>query len=148
MNAGETNTGRKKVLVVDGSQAECSYIENILRKEDYEVFTALNSQEALNIFNKHEPNACVLEIFLPSSGINGLELLKKIKERDRTAGCIILTSVDNMTNREAARMFGADAYFVKPADTEVILETIKIALHAQEKLRALEKLGNVKKGQG
>lgn len=130
---------QKKILIIDGDKSAVSDLKEILEKEDYLLFTASDSPEAMNLFEQIKPDICIIEISLPSPEVSGLALLKKIKEKDVTTRCIILTSVDDKTKRKIAKDFGADAYFRKPMDKDVLLETLNIAIHAQKLLREKDK---------
>jgi len=126
---------QKKILIVDGDKTASSNLKEILEKEGHLLFTASDSPEAMDIFEQNKPDICIIEISLPSPEVSGLALLKKIKEKDVTTRCIILTSADDKTKRKIAKDFGADAYFTKPMDKDVLLETLNIAIHAQRLLR-------------
>ena len=126
---------QKKILIVDGDKTASSNLKEILEKEGYLLFTAADSPEAMDLFEQNKPDICIIDISLPSPEVSGLALLKKIKEKDITTRCIILTSVDDRIKRQLAKTFGADAYFTKPMDKDVLLETLNIAIHAQRLLR-------------
>lgn len=126
---------QKKILIIDEDEQASSSLKKILKNGGYELFVASTVQKAESILEENRPDICIIDINLPASGVNGLSLLKQIKDKDMITRCIVVTSIDDKANRQTAKAIGADAYFIKPADTVVLIDTIKIAIHAQEKLR-------------
>ena len=111
----------KKILVVDDE----SNIRQLYREEfedmGYEVTTVADGAEALTVLETIEIDLVTLDMRMPD--IDGIETLRKMKEKKSTLPIIICTAYE-----EYKHDFGSwcsDAYVVKSADTSLLRETIK-----------------------
>ena len=105
----------EKILVVD----DIPNIREIFLSafEEYNIVTAASGEEALGILNRpHDIDLIVLDVMLP--GINGLELLRKIKEKDRDCKIVIMTAHSSKDIAIEALRRDADEYIEKPFDLE------------------------------
>ena len=68
---------KTKILVVDDEHLIRWSLEQNLKKQGYEVLTASNGEEALKLVHEEQPELILLDIQMP--GINGLEVLEKVK---------------------------------------------------------------------
>lgn len=85
-----------------------------LRKFDrdvYEVRTASNGQEALDLVQQKAPHLLVLDINMPV--LDGFGVLEKLPKERRTFPVIILTNFDDQANRDRGAALGVSDYFVK-----------------------------------
>ena len=73
----------RRILVADGNSDARDLLEFILRRENYEVTTVNNGQQALQSVLDHPPRVLVLETLLP--GMNGLEVIKELRARSQFA---------------------------------------------------------------
>ncbi len=115
---------QKKVLIVEDEKDICKYMKRILEHEGWQAFAALDGEQALRIFAKERPQACLIDIHMPS-GIDGMEILSRIKTIDKAAKCIMITCVDDTDKGQEAEELGADGYFIKPLDTDKIHQLIE-----------------------
>ena len=93
---------------------------------------AASSEEALIKSNRFSPNLIFLDIHLP--GLNGLELSKTLRSRDKSAVIVILTNHDGREYRQAAYQCGAD-FFISKGESAVdeilsVAETVVTGAHA------------------
>jgi len=103
-----------RVLVVDDEPNAVELLQEFLTGKGYEVITASNGKEALQMLKAERPHLILLDVRMP--GMNGLEALRQIREIDREVGVIMVTAVnEEETGREALRL-GAFDYIVKPLD--------------------------------
>jgi DNA-binding NtrC family response regulator len=94
---------------------------------------AYDGREALSMVAADQPEVMVLDLKMP--GIDGLEVLRQVKQRHPQTEVIILTGHgSDAEEREAARL-GAFAYLRKPADIELLAETMKRAHRKVETAR-------------
>jgi len=106
--------GHNKIMVVDDDASVSSLIKDFFTKKGYEVITADNGQEALDKFSKERPLIILLDVRL--TGMDGLLILKRIREIDDKVGVIMVTGVKDEEVFEEAKKLGAYEYIVKPFD--------------------------------
>ena len=119
-----------KILVVDDDENIRNTMKTILEDEGYIVDLAATGSEAIQKTKKSAYNIALLDIRLPD--IEGVELLKLIKDAVPRTRKIMVTGYPSMQNAIAALNKSADAYLVKPIDIENLLNTVKEQLQLQE----------------
>ena len=116
---------RGKVLVVDDEE----YIQHILNfsfgAEGYEVITAADGEEAVNIARSERPDIIVLDIMMPK--MDGYEACKQIKADPQTQNIpvILLTAKGREVDRKLGAEAGADDYVVKPFSPGRLIERVE-----------------------
>ena len=121
-----------KILVVDDEEDIVIETKEILEKKGFNVFTALDSNSGLDIFQKENPNICILDVHMPKSTMDGIKILEEIRKLDKNCYCIMLSRVDEQDKIEAARSLGANRYTLKPIDYPDLLELVNDAVKALE----------------
>ena len=121
---------RSKILIVDDDENIRNTMKAILEDEGYLVDTAESGGEAVQKTQKTNYNIALLDIRLPD--MEGVELLKLIKEGVPRTRKIMVTGYPSMQNAIAALNKNADAYLIKPVDIENLLATVKNQLQLQE----------------
>jgi len=119
-----------RILIVDDDENIRNTLQAILEDERYVVDTAVTAGEAIQKTQKTAYNVALLDIRLPD--MEGVELLKLIKDPVPRTRKIMLTGYPSMQNAIAALNKNADAYLIKPVDIEKLLETVKNQLQLQE----------------
>ena len=119
-----------KILIVDDDENIRNTLKAILEDEGYVVDTTVSGGEAIQKSQKTAYNIALLDIRLPD--MEGVELLKLIKDPVPRTRKIMLTGYPSMQNAIAALNKNADAYQIKPIDIEKLLETVKNQLQLQE----------------
>lgn len=122
--------GKKKILVVDDEQHVRQLIGKVLEKEGYEVLTACNGEEGLEIFQKNNIDLIISDIKMPK--MNGIEFLHKVKEQEPGVGFILITAFATMETAIDAIKSGAQDYVTKPFDIKEILNAVKKILISSE----------------
>ncbi|MBS0013751.1 MAG: response regulator [Desulfobacterales bacterium] len=123
-------TEKQKVLVVDDEKNICDNVKKILAKNNYEVELAQSGQEALEKMSK-EPFALMLsDMVMP--GMNGLELLKQVKNEWPLTKALIMTAYGSTDTAVKAMQLGALDYITKPFTPDELRNVINLA--ASEKL--------------
>lgn len=125
-----TSAQKPKILVADDENTIRLAFENLLTTNNYEPILARDGVEALELFKKHKPPVCVIDIKMP--GMNGLELLKEIKKVKENAFVIVVTAFADMEKTIEAMKFGAYDFLKKPFDNDNILMLIKKAYSAYD----------------
>ncbi len=116
----------RKILFVEDESVLQKTFEETLRKEGYEMISALDGEVGFNLAKKEKPDLILLDLVLPK--INGFEVLKKLKEDPETKKIpvIILTNLERMSDIDKALESGAAAYLVKvDYSLEEVVEKIK-----------------------
>src|SRR5437867_4676396 len=115
-----------RILVIDDNSAVVHFLVTCLREQGYGVLGALTSDDGLRLITSSRPDLVLLDITLP--GINGIEMLKRIRSIDPTIGVIMVTaSTDPLLAREALQL-GALAYVDKPFDLAHLVRVVAMAL--------------------
>jgi two-component system response regulator (stage 0 sporulation protein F) len=114
---------KHKVLIVDDQFGIRTLLNEVLQKEGYEIHQASNGFQALHIMEKHAPDLVLLDIKIP--GMDGLEILKKMKEMDPEIRVIIMTAYGELDMIEETKKHGALDHFSKPFDIGEIQEAVK-----------------------
>jgi two-component system response regulator AtoC len=113
------------ILVLDDEALTLRTISRGLREEGYEVFVAMNGEEAMKIFAEEKPDLALLDIVLP--GIDGVEVLRQIKQQN-PATIVVMMSAYHMVDRAVEAMkLGAYDYLIKPFHLADMINTIRRA---------------------
>jgi adenylate cyclase len=102
------------LVLADDNEAFREVTARLLERAGYEVFTASNGPEGLKALVEHQPEAILLDIMMP--GIDGITVLRQIRERDPLVGVVMVTAFGSEEIAVKALTAGADDYLVKPLD--------------------------------
>lgn len=127
------NFNHFKILIVDDEEEYREVFKEILDEKGYITKAASSGEEALNILKTHSFHLVLTDLIM--KGIDGIELLEKIKEEYSETEVIIITGYGTVENAVAAMKKGAFTYFIKSHDLEEL--TIEI-----EKIRKIFYLEN------
>lgn len=119
----------KKILFVEDESALQKTFGDILKKEAYEVISALDGEVGLKFAKSKKPDLILLDLILPK--MDGFEVLEKLKEAPETKDIpvIILTNIGRMEEIGRALELGAKAYLVKANYTlQEVVDKVKQAL--------------------
>jgi chemosensory pili system protein ChpA (sensor histidine kinase/response regulator) len=123
--------GPSVVMIVDDSLTVRKITSRLLTREGFEVVTAKDGLDALQLLGERVPDAMLLDIEMPR--MDGFELAKTMKADTRTAHIpiIMITSRTAEKHRARARELGVEAYFGKPYQEEELLKQLRslLALH-------------------
>lgn len=121
-----------KLLVVDDEEGIVDFTQRIYKRKGFITFGATDGVTAVDIFQRERPHISLIDVHMPYSPIDGIETLRRIKEIDKNAVCIIVTRITEKDKVEQAKKLGASAYILKPLELEeldkVISEAVKINL--------------------
>ena len=118
-----------KVLVADDDINIVKLIKLYLEKEDYEVVTANNGREALEVYNREDPSIIVLDIMMPE--LDGNAVCREIRKTSNVP-IIMLTAKGETFDKVLSLELGADDYIVKPFDPKELTARIKAILRRSE----------------
>lgn len=130
-----------KLLVVDDEPRQVRALANIINqlRPDYEVLTACDGQEALNLLSDHTVNILFTDIRMPA--VDGLQLIERLSERKIPLKTVILSGYGEFEYAQKAIQFGVNQYLVKPiskTDLESILEKVECDLEDERCARLQE----------
>jgi len=113
---------KTRILVVDDEQKVLSVIEAYLLKEGFEVLTASDGEEALNIFKNEQIHLIILDLMLPK--ISGEQVCNKIRATS-SVPIIMLTAKAEEDNKIDGLAIGADDYITKPFSNRELVGRVK-----------------------
>ncbi|MBU1710153.1 MAG: response regulator [Proteobacteria bacterium] len=114
-----------KILLVDDEEDFIVSISELLDLRDLKSKTALNGKDALRYVGQNLPDIIVLDLKMP--GLDGMEVLRRVKEHYPRIQVIILTGHGNDLEEGEARRLGAFDYLKKPVDIEMLVDRIRSA---------------------
>ncbi len=121
-----------KVLLVDDEREFVQTLSERLLMRDMGSAVAYDGESALAMIHEHEDEPEVMLLDLKMPGIDGIEVLKRVKQTRPEIEVIILTGHGSEQDRQTCLGLGAFAYLQKPVDIDVLTETLK---KANEKMR-------------
>jgi len=125
-----------KVLLVDDEREFVQTLSERLLIRDVGSAIAYDGESALNLIKEDEPEVMILDLKMP--GIDGIEVLRKVKATHPDIEVIILTGHGTEEDRKTCMDLGAFAYLRKPIDIELLSETLKKANEKIQQKRSLE----------
>jgi len=127
-----------KILIVEDNDDLLFTLNQVLKKEGYKLFTAASGEEAVKIFNNEIIDLVMLDLRLPK--MNGLEVLKKIQERDPDILVLMMTASTDPKPAIEAMKKGAYDYMMKPFELEEVKFVVSKALETFELKREVARL--------
>src|SRR3984957_1039324 len=114
-----------RVLVVDDILSNVKLLEAKLSAEYFEVVTAFNGMDALARMEEHEPDIVLLDVMMP--GMDGFEVCRRIKANPKTAHIpvVMVTALDQSSDRVAGLDAGADDFLTKPVDDAALFARVR-----------------------
>jgi len=111
----------KKILVVDDEESIRLLYKEELQDEGYLVDVAVDGEDALKKFEECNPDLITLDLKMP--GMDGLEVLNKIREKDMDVPIVLLTAYSEF--KQDFTTWASNAYIVKSSDLSELKEAIK-----------------------
>ena len=115
----------KKILVVDDEKPISDIIKFNMVKEGYEVVTAFDGREALEMFEAERPDILILDLMLPE--LDGLEVARTIRKTSNVP-IIVLSAKDSEFDKVIGLEIGADDYMTKPFSNRELQARVKAIL--------------------
>jgi two-component system cell cycle response regulator len=133
-----------RVLVVDDILSNVKLLEAKLSAEYFEVVTAFNGLECLARVEEHEPDIVLLDVMMP--GMDGFEVCRRIKQNPKTAHVpvVMVTALDQPSDRVAGLDAGADDFLTKPVDDSALFARVRSLVRLKmmtDELRLRESTG-------
>ncbi|MBN2213051.1 MAG: response regulator transcription factor [Bacteroidales bacterium] len=139
-----------KILVIDDESDIIEFLTYNLKKEGYEIFSALNGREGIELARKHNPHLILLDIMMPE--MDGIETCEKLRALPKLNKTIIafLTARGEDYSQIAGFEAGGDDYITKPVKPKVLVSRIRALLKRYGKYTlepdSQEQAGKIKRG--
>ena len=127
----------EKILVADDEQEIRNLLDHFLKGQGYEVVLASDGNQALKLAAEENPQVIILDIKMP--GLDGLEVCKRLKEKEQTKLIPVIVITGFGDNKMAALNTGADDFVNKPFDMAEISSRVKSALRIRHLTDELER---------
>jgi len=119
-------SGQENILVVDDDVSVRTTFSSVLRQEGYRVTAVKNGYEAIMAINEESFDLALVDLRMP--GLDGIEVLEKIKTRRPQTRVIIFTGYGSITTAVEAMRKGATDYLNKPFSPHELKAGVKKAL--------------------
>ena len=129
-----------KVLIIDDESDICFLISEILNDESFICETANNSTDALDKYNKINPDLIILDVWLGNSELDGIELLLKFKSLNSLVPIVIISGHGTVDMAVNAIKNGAYDFIEKPFNSDKLIVTSKRAIESAKLLKENNKL--------
>lgn len=116
----------EKILIVEDDEKIARVIQLELDYEGYQVDIAYTGKEALEKYEQGTFSLILLDVMIPE--LNGLEVLRRIRQKDDTTRIIMLTARDAVMDKVSGLDSGANDYMTKPFEVEELLARIRVHL--------------------
>lgn len=113
----------RKIVIIDDEKDMCWLLEKGLKKRHYNVRSANSGREGVELIRDEEPDVVLLDLRLKD--VDGINVLRKIKELWPGMKVIITTAFGGSLAKEKAEGLGADGFVDKPFDVRDIVRAIK-----------------------
>jgi two-component system, OmpR family, phosphate regulon response regulator PhoB len=126
----------KKILIVDDRYEVQELLKVTFEFSGYQLLFAENGLDALEIIRTEQPHAILMDIMMPNSHIDGLELCRRLKANSATAdiAIILLSAKGQKEDIETGLAAGADDYVTKPFSPIALLQKVEQVLLKKSKV--------------
>ena len=133
-----------KILLAEDEQQLSRVLETAMTHEGYQVDTAFDGQEAVDLAKENAYDLMILDIMMPVK--TGIEALKEIRQTGNTTHVIMLTAMSEVDDKVTGLDAGADDYLTKPFSTTELMARIRVAIrHAfRQNTAAVQKVLTVR----
>lgn len=114
------------IIIVDDNADICGIVEYLLVTEGYKVRTCTNPIIIFEMISQQKPKLIITDMLM--TGLDGRELVKKIKENPKTADIkvVMMSAIPN--TQKIIKETAADDYLAKPFDSDDLLQKVKVLL--------------------
>ena len=111
------------ILVIDDERMVCDLLRAVFSRYGHEVLTAFDGRKGLDLFEQHRPRFTLLDLRMP--GMNGIEVLTRIRALDPRAAVIVLTGAGSADLENQARQMGVTDFLSKGLSLEALVGTVE-----------------------
>jgi DNA-binding response OmpR family regulator len=116
---------KKKILVVDDSKTALFMVTTILKKAPYDLVTAHDGQQAVEVAMAERPDLILMDVIMPR--MTGFEACRELRQHDatRTIPVILVTTRGEEHNVETGFESGCNDYVTKPVNAQELLAKVR-----------------------
>ncbi len=118
--------GKTRLMIVDDEVDLLAELKPLMERSGYQIISATNGEQALELVAKEQPDLIVLDMLMPR--LDGRDVLRRLRESGNWTPVILLTKVDNTTERVLSLQEGADDYLNKPFDPLELVARVQAIL--------------------
>jgi len=122
------------IAVIDDNQDWVENVSEALTQQGFEVRTAQNECEAIDLLDGIRPDLLILDVHL--AGINGLRILSDFRNHNRTTPVLVVSGDDRASIRDKAMTDGASGFLQKPLPSSLLVRAVrrflKVPKHSSE----------------
>ena len=126
----------KRVLVVDDEQNIVDILRFNLEREGYEVITAEDGVQGLNLARSSDPDLILLDVMMPE--MDGFQVCRELRKEDKLTPIIMLTAREEEADRVMGLELGADDYVSKPFSVRELMARVRTNIRRQSALNETE----------
>lgn len=115
-----------RILVVDDDKNTRLLLKAVIQSENYQVFTAENGTEALQVMDREHIDLVVLDVMMPE--MDGYEFTRTLRESDNNLPILMVSAKQLPADKQKGFLVGTDDYMTKPIDETEMLLRIKALL--------------------
>jgi DNA-binding response OmpR family regulator len=133
-----------KILVVEDEEQNLTFLEQVLRQEKHAVVKARDGIEALDKFDKCQPDLVLLDLMMPR--LNGYDVCCRLKHNPhaQSVPILLMTGIAEHEARVTAFQMGVDDFLVKPLDADELLARVRALLRVRFGMQALARLNTAR----
>ena len=129
-----------KILVVDDDVNICELLRLYIERDDYQVVIANDGEQAVELFNREQPDLVLLDIMLPK--MDGWQVCKEIRKTSNRP-IIMLTAKGELFDKILGLELGADDYIIKPFEAKEVIARIHAVLRRTSTSEEKEKVKEI-----
>jgi len=134
---------KPSILIVEDEKLLLGSLKKALSRDGYQVVTATCGEDALASFKENNPDLVLLDVRLP--GMDGMQVLKRIKSQDGSVPIVIMTAFSGIKGAVEAIKLGAHDYVAKPFDIEELKFILARCLASQKAVAEVNKIRSTKR---
>ncbi len=140
--AGRPAAGvRGRILVVEDDIDALDLIAHLVERAGYAALRAPGGVEALDLLRENEVDVVLLDVMMP--GVDGLEVCRRLKASEATAGLpiVLLTALDDMETRAAGMKLGVSEFLTKPINVDELERRLETQVGVRRRAAEFERVG-------
>ncbi len=130
MGNARPESGTPRILVVDDEPNICNLLRELLGRQDYQIETCLNGQDALAKVQAGRYDMIISDLKMP--GISGIDLIKSVKAVSPSTAAVLVTGYATVETAVKALRYGADDYLTKPFNIDELRKVVSRGLESKQ----------------
>ena len=119
----------KKILICEDEYDASESMRNVLTKNNYEAFTAVDGLDAIKKTKEIKPDLILLDIRMPN--LDGIDVARQIREFDTNVKIVFISGFQSNELFKEASKYNISNYIVKPTSTTDILKAVQVVFSAK-----------------